>query len=151
MFSYEKLYTTFRNISKTLLQILMVINCHKNNVLKQSLPHFKMSDNSLVMYICLPRSVHAFVAEKGFVLGGELRRQNEIKVITINIPLQVTWANQTRDNSYLKLIKKAALTQNLRRLPNWRHYSLQREKRIKLTAMVTIMMVVIKLIMMITM
>lgn len=64
------------------------------------------------MYIFLPRSVHAFVAEKGFVLGGELRRQNEIKVITINIPLQVTWANQTRDNSYLKLIKNAALTQN---------------------------------------
>ena len=136
MFSYEKLYTTFLNISKTLLQILMVINCH--NVLKQSLPHFKMSDNSLVMYIFLPRSVHAFVAEKGFVLGGELWRQNEIKVITINIPLQVTWANPTRDNSYLKLIKNVALTQNLRCLLNWRHYSLQREKRIKLTAMVTI-------------
>ena len=64
------------------------------------------------MYIFLPRSVHAFVAEKGFVLGGELWRQNEIKVITINIPLQVTWANPTRDNSYLKLIKNAALTQN---------------------------------------
>jgi len=45
----------------------MVINCHKNNVLKQSLPQFKMSDDSLVMYIFLPRSVHAFVAEKGFV------------------------------------------------------------------------------------
>ena len=58
------------------------------------------------MYIFLPRSVHAFVAEKGFVLGGELWRQNEVKVITINIPLQVTWANLTRDNSYLKVIKK---------------------------------------------
>ena len=68
----KNLIPHFSISQKTLLLILMVINCHKNNVLKQCLPQVKMSDNSLVMHIFLPRSVHAFVAEKGFVLGGEL-------------------------------------------------------------------------------